>query len=54
VVSLAAKSDTCAGGSQPHLTNDEADDLVMKVAAGEVDHVEDIAATLQADAAPRP
>jgi hypothetical protein len=44
----------CAGGSQPHLTNDEAGDLVTKVAAGELDHAEDIAAILQAGTAPRP
>jgi death on curing protein len=36
------------------LTNDQAYDLVMKVAAGELDQVEQIAAILQASIAPRP
>jgi death-on-curing protein len=36
------------------LTNDQAYDLVMKVAAGELDQVEQIAAILQASTAPRP
>jgi len=41
-------------GRRLTLTNDEAYDLVMKVAAGELDHAEDIAAILQAGTAPRP
>ncbi len=41
------------GGRRLTLTNDEAYDLVMKVAAGELDHVEDIAAILQAGTALR-
>jgi death-on-curing protein len=36
------------------LTNDQAYDLVMKVAAGELDQVEQIAAILRASTAPRP
>jgi death-on-curing protein len=40
-------------GRRLALTNDEAYDLVMKVAAGELDHVEEIAAVLQAGTAPR-
>jgi death on curing protein len=35
------------------LTNDQADDLVMEVAAGELDQVEEIAAILQGATAPR-
>jgi death-on-curing protein len=41
-------------GRRLTLTNDEAYHLIMKVAAGELDHVEEIAAILQADTAPRP
>jgi death-on-curing protein len=41
-------------GRRLTLTNDEAYDLVMKVAAGELDHVEDIVVILQAGTAPRP
>lgn len=40
-------------GRRLTLTNDEAYDLVMKVAAGELDHVEEIAAVLQAGTASR-
>jgi death on curing protein len=40
-------------GRRLTLTNDEAYELVMKVAAGELDQVEDIAAILQAATAPR-
>lgn len=40
-------------GRRLTLTNDEAYDLVMKVAAGELDHVEEITAVLQAGTAPR-
>ena len=40
-------------GHRLTFTNDEAYDLVMKV-AGELDHVEEIAAILQAGTAPRP
>ena len=41
-------------GRRLTLTNEKAYDLVMKVAAGELDHAEDIAAILQAGTAPRP
>ena len=41
------------GGRRLTLTNDEAYDLVMKVAAGELHHVEDIAAILPAGTALR-
>ena len=40
-------------GRRLTLTNDQAYDLVMKVAAGELDQVEEIAAILQAATAPR-
>jgi death-on-curing protein len=40
-------------GRRLTLTNDKAYALVMKVAAGELDHVEEIAAVLQAATAPR-
>jgi death-on-curing protein len=40
-------------GRRLTLTNDEAYALVMKVAAGELDHVEEIAAVLHAGTAPR-
>jgi death on curing protein len=40
-------------GRRLMLTNDEAYDLVMNVAAGELDQVEEIAAILQAAASPR-
>jgi death on curing protein len=40
-------------GRRLTLTNDEAYDLVMKVAVGELNHVEEIAAVLQAGTAPR-
>jgi death-on-curing protein len=40
-------------GRRLTLTNDEAYELVMKVAAGELDQVEDIAAILQPATAPR-
>jgi death-on-curing protein len=40
-------------GRRLTLTNDEAYELVMKVAAGELDHVEEIAPVLQAGTAPR-
>jgi death on curing protein len=40
-------------GRRLTLTNDEAYNLVMKVAAGELDRVEEIAAVLQAGTAPR-
>ncbi len=45
---------TILNGRRLTLTNDEDYDMVMKVAAGELDHVEDIAAILQAGTAPRP
>jgi Mn-containing catalase len=35
------------------LSNDQPHDLVMKVAAGELDHVEEIATILHAATAPR-
>jgi len=41
-------------GRRLTLTNDQAYDLVMKVATGELDQVEEIAAILQAATAPRP
>jgi len=41
-------------GRRLTLTNDQAYDLVMKVAAGELDQVEEIAAILQGATAPRP
>jgi death on curing protein len=41
-------------GHRLTLTNDEAYDLVIKVAAGELNHVEEIAAFLQAGTAPHP
>ena len=40
-------------GRRLTLTNDQAYDLVMKVAAGELDQVEEIAAILQGATAPR-
>lgn len=40
-------------GRRLTLTNDQAYDLVMNVAAGELDQVEEIAAILQAATAPR-
>jgi death-on-curing protein len=40
-------------GRRLTFTNDQAYDLVMKVAAGEVDHVEEIVAILQGATAPR-
>jgi death on curing protein len=40
-------------GRRLTLTNDEAYDLVMNIAAGELDQVEQIAAILQAATAPR-
>jgi len=40
-------------GRRLTLTNDEAYDLIMKVAAGELDTVDDIAAILQAGTEPR-
>jgi death-on-curing protein len=40
-------------GHRLTLTNDEVYDLVIKVAAGELNHVEEIAAFLQAGTAPR-
>jgi death on curing protein len=41
-------------GRRLTLTNDQVYDLVMKVAAGELDHVEEIAAILQTATGPRP
>ena len=41
-------------GRRLTLTNDQAYDLVIKVAAGELDQVEEIAAILQGATAPRP
>jgi death on curing protein len=41
-------------GRRLTLTNDQTYDLVMKVAAGELDQVEEIAAILQAATGPRP
>jgi len=40
-------------GRRLTFTNDQAYDLVMKVAAGELDQVEEITAVLQAATAPR-
>jgi death on curing protein len=40
-------------GRRLTLTNDQAYDLVMKVAAGELDQVEEITAILQGATAPR-
>jgi death-on-curing protein len=40
-------------GRRLTLTNDEAYDLVMNVAAGDLDQVEEIAAILQAATSPR-
>ena len=40
-------------GRRLTLTNDEAYDLIMKIAAGELDHVAEIEAILQAGTAPR-
>ena len=53
-LALAAAIAFCGfNGRRLTLSNDEAYDLVMNVAAGELDHVEDIAAILQAGTAPR-
>jgi death on curing protein len=41
-------------GRRLTLTNDQAYDLVVNVAAGELDQVEEIAAVLQVGTAPRP
>jgi death on curing protein len=52
---LAATIAFCGlNGRRLTLTNDQAYDLVMKVASGELDQVEEIAAPLQAATAPRP
>jgi death on curing protein len=54
-LALAAAIAFCGlNGRRLTLTNDEAYDLVMKVAAGELNHAEDIAAILQAGTARRP
>jgi death on curing protein len=51
---LAAVIASCdLNGRRLTLTNDQAYEPVMKVAAGELDQVEDIAAILQAATAPR-
>jgi death-on-curing protein len=51
---LAAVIAFCGlNGRRLTLTNDQAYDLVIKVAAGELDQVEEIAAILQAATAPR-
>jgi death on curing protein len=51
---LAAVIAFCGlSGRRLTLTNDQAYDLVMKVAAGELDQVEQIAAVLQGATAPR-
>jgi len=53
-LALAAVIAFCGlNGRRLTLTNDQAYDLVMKVAAGELDQVEEIAAVLQAATAPR-
>jgi death-on-curing protein len=53
-LALAAVIAFCGlNGRRLTLTNDQAYDLVMKVAAGELDQVEEIAAILQAATAPR-
>jgi death-on-curing protein len=41
-------------GRRLTLTNNEAYELIMKVAAGELDHVDEIAAVLQAATVPWP
>ncbi len=40
-------------GRRLTLTNDQADDLVVKAAAGELDQIEEISAILQGATAPR-
>ena len=53
-LALAATIAFCGlNGCRLTLTNDQAYDLVMKIAAGELDQVEEIAAILQAATAPR-
>ena len=53
-LALAAAIAFCGlNGRRLTLTNDQAYDLVMKVAAGELDQVEESAAILQAATAPR-
>jgi death-on-curing protein len=54
-LALAAMIAFCGlNGRRLTLTNDQAYYLVMKVAAGELDQVDEIAAILQAATAPRP
>jgi death on curing protein len=53
-LALAAVIAFCGvNGRRLTLTDDQAYDLAMKVAAGELDQVEEIAAILQAATAPR-